>query len=56
MQFRDGAFTVTVNGRILNLPVQWVFRYLLKRTRRVIRPTEEPVENCNQINDLAKLG
>ena len=32
------------------------FRYLLKRTHRVLRPTDEPVENRNQINNLARSG
>ena len=32
------------------------FRYLLKRTHRVLRPTDEPVENRNQINNLAQSG
>ena len=56
MQFWAGAFTVTINACILNLPVMRYFRYLLKRTHRVLRPTDEPVENRNQINNLAQSG
>ena len=56
MQFWAGAFTVTINARILKLPVMRYFRYLLKRTHRVLRPTDEPVENRNQINNLAQSG
>ena len=56
MQFWAGAFTVTINARILNLPVMRYFRYLLKRTHRVLRPTDEHVENRNQINNLAQSG
>ena len=56
MQFWAGAFTVTINARILNLPVRRYFRYLLNRTHRVLRPTDEPVENRNQINNLVQSG
>ena len=47
---------LTINARILNLPVMRYFRYLLKRTHRVPRPTDDPVENSNKINNLAHSG
>ena len=47
---------LTINARLLSLPVMRYFRYLLKRTCRVNRSTDEPVENCNQINNLANSG
>ena len=56
MQFWAGAFTVTINARILNRPVMRYLRYLLKRTHRVLWPADEPVENRNQINNLAHSG
>ena len=47
---------LTLVGHMLNLPVMRYFRYLLKRTHRVLRPTDEPVENRNQINNVAHSG